>query len=77
VYIIYETDSTTKTLAYLLLATFEVNAIIYDRTFAKSLAHVFESDIKEAVLMNRVEWQKRSVFKKFFEKVARLVSPLL
>jgi len=56
---------------------FEVNAIVYDDELAASLANVFYSDIKDAVLLDISEWSNRSIAKKFMEKTARLVSPLL
>ena len=56
---------------------FEVNAIIYDDELATSLANVFNSDIKDAILLDRDAWSNRSVSRKFLEKTARLVSPLL
>jgi len=56
---------------------FEVNAIVYDDELATSLANVFYSDIKDAELLDISEWSNRSITKKFMEKTARLVSPLL
>ena len=56
---------------------FEVNAIVYDDELATSLANTFYSDIKDAELLDPSEWSNRSVTRKFMEKTARLVSPLL
>ena len=56
---------------------FEVNAIVYDDQLATSLANVFKADIKDAVLLDRDGWSNRPVSRKFLEKIARLVSPLL
>ena len=56
---------------------FEVNAIVYDDELAESLAIVFDADIKDAILIERSAWSNRTVFRKFLEKIARLVSPLL
>jgi len=56
---------------------FEVNAIVYDIAFALQLANAFENDTKDAVLLEKASWEKRSVFRKLLEKIARLVSPLL
>ena len=56
---------------------FEVNAIVYDDALATSLANVFNSDIKDAILLDRDAWSNRSISRKFLEKTARLVSPLL
>ena len=56
---------------------FEVNAIVYDDELAGSLANVFNADIKDAILLDRDAWENRSISRKFLEKIARLVSPLL
>ena len=56
---------------------FEVNAIVYDVELATSLANVFVEDIKDAIVMERSAWSNRPVSRKFLEKTARLVSPLL
>jgi cardiolipin synthase len=56
---------------------FEVNAIVYDDELATSLAKVFNADIKDAVLLDIDTWSNRSISRKFLEKTARLVSPLL
>lgn len=56
---------------------FEVNAIVYDDELATSLANVFDADIKDAILVDREAWSNRSIGRKFVEKTARLVSPLL
>lgn len=56
---------------------FEVNAIVYDDELAISLANVFDADTKDAILLDNEAWLNRSISKKFLEKIARLVSPLL
>jgi len=56
---------------------FEVNAIVYDDELATSLANVFKADIKDAILLDKDAWSNRSINRKFLEKIARLVSPLL
>jgi cardiolipin synthase A/B len=56
---------------------FEVNAFVYDDELATSLARVFNADIKDAMLLDKDAWTNRSVSRKFLEKIARLVSPLL
>ena len=55
----------------------EVNAIVYDDEIATLLAKVFDADIKDAILLDKETWANRSASKKFIEKIARLVSPLL
>ena len=56
---------------------FEVNALVYDDELATSLANVFNADIKDAILLDPEAWSNRSIRRKFLEKTARLVSPLL
>lgn len=56
---------------------FEVNAIVYDAEFASSLVQAFEEDKKFATPLDKTSWSKRSIVRKFLEKIARLVSPLL
>jgi cardiolipin synthase len=56
---------------------FEVNAIVYDRSFATQLADTFQADLKDAVEIDKTAWPRRSRYKKFLENSARLVSPLL
>jgi len=56
---------------------FEVNAIIYDKPFAKKLQKVFAEDIKHAKKLDAKKWYKRSLLLQFPEKLARLLSPSL
>lgn len=56
---------------------FEVNAIVYDEEIANQLRTTFYNDILDATKINLDEWEKRSVFQKFMEKLARLFSPML
>ena len=56
---------------------FEVNAIVYDGELAQSLATVFDNDVKDSILLEKSAWEKRALSRKFLEKIARLVSPLL
>lgn len=56
---------------------FEVNAIVYDKQIANELITLFNSDLQDSVKLNDYEWTKRSIFKKFMEKLVRLFSPLL
>jgi cardiolipin synthase A/B len=56
---------------------FEVNAIVYDEQLANELVTLFNSDLQDSVKLNDHEWTKRSIFKKFMEKLIRLFSPLL
>jgi cardiolipin synthase len=56
---------------------FEVNAIVYDSGIAGELREIFYTDIKNAAKIDFDVWRKRPLYKQFFEKAARLVSPLL
>jgi cardiolipin synthase len=56
---------------------FEVNAIVYDQEIAEELSNIFYEDLKNAEKIDLSVWRRRPVYKQFFEKTARLVSPLL
>ncbi len=56
---------------------FEVNAIIYDKPFAKQMRTVFFDDLKQATKLDAKDWYKRPVYAKLSERVARLFSPCL
>ncbi len=56
---------------------FEVNAIVYDTDVAKELRNIFYDDLKDAEKIDLNVWRRRPIYKQFFEKTARLVSPLL
>lgn len=56
---------------------FEVNAIVYDDETATELRHVFYEDLKSAEKIDETLWSNRPRYKQLWERVARLVSPLL
>src|ERR1700722_14593134 len=56
---------------------FEVNAIVYDSGIAGELREIFYEDIKNAEKIDEKAWRNRPIYKQFFEKTAKLVSPLL
>ncbi|MCF8452437.1 MAG: cardiolipin synthase, partial [Pedobacter sp.] len=56
---------------------FEVNAIVYDREFAKKLHDTFYRDLNDSVKVDALEWEKRTAVRKLTEKAFRLISPLL
>ena len=56
---------------------FEVNAIVYDVAFAVKLRKVFFDDLQDAKKINAQKWNKRSVYTRLGEKIARLFSPAL
>lgn len=56
---------------------FEVNSVIYDPDIGCQLTKQFYEDLLDAERIDLAEWQQRSIFKLFPEKVARLFSPML
>jgi len=56
---------------------FEVNAIVYDRPFAEQMRKVFFDDLKDSEKIEPEQWYKRSAYKQFPEKIARLFSPIM
>ena len=56
---------------------FEVNALIYNKPFAKELNQVFNSDIENTTKLELEAWKKRSKRTKLIEALARLAAPLL
>lgn len=56
---------------------FEVNAVIYNEGKASEMREIFFRDVQDCQLIRQHEWQERSWWKFFVEKIARLVSPLL
>ncbi|TDR20756.1 cardiolipin synthase [Marinicella litoralis] len=56
---------------------FEVNVLIYDNDFAEQLRKSFTQDMNDSTQLDYKTWKKRSAFKIFTEKVARLISPIL
>ena len=56
---------------------FEVNAFLYDKKMALSLAESFEKDVLLSTQMTQQLYNKRSLGIKFKESVSRLISPIL
>jgi cardiolipin synthase len=56
---------------------FEVNAILYDGELATQVRDAFYEDSKKSKRLTLAVYQKRGLFIKFKEGVARLISPLL
>jgi cardiolipin synthase len=56
---------------------FEVNVMIYDQSFAEQLRSSFARDCEQARQLHAENWETRSAFKVFIEKLARLISPIL
>lgn len=56
---------------------FELNTIMYDHAFCTGMTEVFLHDIEDAEEILLASWRQRSRSRQFFEKLARLLSPLL
>lgn len=56
---------------------FEINAFIYDKNVAEALRDAFLEDQKLCWQVDPVKWAHRSVFTRYKESLARLLSPLL
>ncbi|MFA5620557.1 MAG: cardiolipin synthase [Weeksellaceae bacterium] len=56
---------------------FEVNAIVYDKSIATKLQQIFLSDIEDATQIDSEKWANRPKTKQFFEKVLRIIGPLM
>lgn len=56
---------------------FEVNAIVYAAEIAKQLRNAFHNDLINAEKIQLDAWNKRPLYKKLPERMARLLSPLL
>jgi cardiolipin synthase len=56
---------------------FEVNSVIYDAGIGRQLARQFYTDLIDSERLDLETWRRRSIFKLFPEKVARLFSPML
>ena len=56
---------------------FEVNAIIYDNDFNRTLKDQFFKDLDESTKISLQVWEQRPFYKKLVESVARLLSPVL
>lgn len=56
---------------------FEVNAFVYDQTIASAIRHTFEKDLKHATQLTPTLYKQRSLWVKFKEGIAQLLSPIL
>ena len=56
---------------------FEVNAVVYDQSFAKEMKDVFYTDTSNSKKIDREAWLNRSKIAQFPEKVMRLISQVL
>lgn len=56
---------------------FEVTSILYNRHCAEIIETQFHQDLKRCHLLSAKKWKKRPKYFRFFESLARLLSPLL
>ncbi|QDO95406.1 cardiolipin synthase [Formosa sediminum] len=56
---------------------FEVNAVVYDKQINEQLRAAFYDDLESTDQIDLKRWQDRSWYHELFEKLARLLSPLL
>lgn len=56
---------------------FEVSALIYDRQKTIELENRFLADLEQATLIRPADWKARPARHRFYEALARLLSPLL
>ena len=56
---------------------FEINAFMYDESIARQQRDIFLEDLKDAELIDPLEWDKRPFIDKAKESVARIFSPVL
>ncbi|WP_317195344.1 cardiolipin synthase [Rufibacter roseolus] len=56
---------------------FEVNAVVYDTDLSQQLRGIFYRDLEHATKIDLEAWRQRPRLKQLFEKLARLLSPLL
>ncbi len=56
---------------------FEVNAMVYSEKIARQLQNAFDDDLKQSTEINASDWLKRPKYVFLWEKLVRLLSPLL
>lgn len=56
---------------------FEVNAMLYSKSIAKQLTEAFNNDLKVSTKIDANDWLNRPMFVHLWEKMVRLLSPLL
>jgi cardiolipin synthase len=55
----------------------EANLNVYDREFAAELTRVFEADLERCKRYTLQDWQRRPAWKKAWERIVALMSPML
>jgi len=56
---------------------FEVNAFVYDATFAQQMKETFLRDLEDAELLDPEAWSHRRKTIKWAESISRLFGPLM
>lgn len=56
---------------------FEIHAIVYGKTFTEQHIAAFHNDLRNSKKINLEEWKNRPKIQYFYERTARLVSPLM
>ncbi len=56
---------------------FEVNAMLYSEDIARQLQEAFDDDLKFSTEINAIDWLNRPAYVFLWEKLVRLLSPLL
>ncbi len=56
---------------------FEVNAMLYSKTITKQLQEAFNNDLKHSREINSTDWLNRPKYIHLFEKLVRLLAPIL
>lgn len=56
---------------------FEVTSILYDKKCAETIEYQFHSDLGRCTKLSPKKWKKRKKIFRFYESLARLLSPLL
>lgn len=56
---------------------FEINAFVYDNDFSKKLRNVFYNDLEFCTKLDLKSWKNRPFYINFFERLVRLMAPLM
>lgn len=56
---------------------FEIDAVIYSKSFNRQVTAVFLDDLKDSEIVSLEEWEQRNMIKVFIEGLARIFAPLL
>lgn len=56
---------------------FEIDAVIYSKSFNKKLTEVFLEDLKDSEMVTMEKWKQRNMVQVFIDALARIFAPLL